>query len=107
MATTTKHGHHHSHPTAEPTEHDTYKFVYEPQTHKMVIVTGKECYVFSLTDAERVSVHTDAGIKAIELRLLTAITSNAVVATTKDQLDTKSAHICGGHTTTFYTQTSA
>lgn len=44
---------------------------------------------------------------AFQLKLLTAVTSNAVVTTTKDQLDPKAAHVCGGHTTAYYKEASA
>ncbi|XP_060570680.1 uncharacterized protein LOC132728968 [Ruditapes philippinarum] len=96
------HHHHHSRATLEPAAHESFKFVYEPHMHKMVVVTGHECYVFSLSDAERADVHTDAGMKALELKLLTALSTNAVVTTTKEDLDAKAAHICGRHITTFY-----
>ncbi|XP_045157187.2 uncharacterized protein LOC123523590 [Mercenaria mercenaria] len=105
--TTVRHHHtHHPRPSTEPAEHETFKFVYEPHAHQMVVVTGHECYVFSLSDAERTAVHTDAGMKALELKLLSALSTNAVVTATKEDLNPKAAHACGGHITTYYKEAS-
>ncbi|XP_045157188.2 uncharacterized protein LOC123523591 [Mercenaria mercenaria] len=103
MSTTkAPHHQHHSKPTSEPAEHEGYKFIYEPHVHQMVVVTGHDCYVFSMSDAERTAVHTDAGMRALELRLLSTLSTNAVVTATKEDLDPKAAHACGHHITTFY-----
>ncbi|XP_045157189.1 uncharacterized protein LOC123523592 [Mercenaria mercenaria] len=116
MTTTHKphHGHHHSNTThrphsnttREPGEKDSFRFVYEPHTQQMVVVNVHDCYVFSLSDSEKVAVHTDAGIRALELKLLSALSTSAVVTTTKDQLNPHAAHLCGGHATAFYKEAS-
>ncbi|XP_060554595.1 uncharacterized protein LOC132715596 [Ruditapes philippinarum] len=108
MSMTTKHhhGHHGTGPTVEPAEHENFKFAYEPHSQMMIVVNGHKCYIFSLSDSERASIHTDAGIRAVELKLLSTLSTAAVTEVTKDQVPAKTAHVCGGHITNYYTQTT-
>jgi hypothetical protein len=39
----------------------------------MVVVNGHLCYMFTLSDAERAAIHTDAGIRAVEVHFVTII----------------------------------
>jgi hypothetical protein len=36
----------------------------------MVVVSAKECYVFALSDSEKSAIHTDAGIRAVEVSFI-------------------------------------
>ncbi|XP_060554007.1 uncharacterized protein LOC132715050 [Ruditapes philippinarum] len=110
MTTTHKpHQTHHPHgsrPTSEPAEHEFFRFSYEPHTHMMVVVNGHLCYMFTLSDAERAAIHTDAGIRAVELKLLSTLSTASVTEVTKDQIDVRIAHACGAHTTHYYKETT-
>ncbi|KAL4236313.1 hypothetical protein ACF0H5_004700 [Mactra antiquata] len=101
--TTTKRPH--THPTWEPTEHDTFKFVYEPRNHLMLVINSNTCYMFTLTDAERVSVHSDTGIAALEMKFLSSLGTATLTAPTEDQMDKFLRHACGGHINTYYVAT--
>ncbi|XP_052797744.1 uncharacterized protein LOC128229888 [Mya arenaria] len=70
---------HTTHVTREPTESETIFFQYNSHTHHLLIKTHKQkqgyyCYIYALTDDERVQVHTDSGLRAIEMHLLTLLT---------------------------------
>ncbi|XP_060568892.1 uncharacterized protein LOC132727422 [Ruditapes philippinarum] len=112
MSMTTTHKPHHTHhphgtgPTHEPQEHEFFKFAYEPHSHMMVVVNGHLCYMFTLSDAERAAIHTDAGIRAVELKLLSTLSTASVTEVTKDQVNAKIAHVCGAHTTHYYKETT-
>ncbi|XP_045157166.1 uncharacterized protein LOC123523571 [Mercenaria mercenaria] len=110
--TTTKAPHHHhtgthhahSGPTREPAEHENFRFIYESHSHMMLVATGKKCYIFSLSDSERGAIHTDAGIRAVELKLLSTLSTASVTEVTKDQLSAQVAHSCG-HVDHYYKET--
>ncbi|XP_060570690.1 uncharacterized protein LOC132728977 isoform X1 [Ruditapes philippinarum] len=104
---THNHSHHHTNTTREPPARESFKFIYESHSQMMVVVSAKECYVFALSDSEKSAIHTDAGLRAVELRLLSALSTTAVTTITRDQLDPKAAHACGGHATTFYKESSS
>ena len=36
----------------------------------MVVASAHKCYMFTLSDAERASIHTDAGIRAVEVDMI-------------------------------------
>ncbi|XP_052774266.1 uncharacterized protein LOC128212914 [Mya arenaria] len=97
------HAPHGSHATLEPGEHETYKFAYEPRTHLMVVASGHNCYILTLSDAEQTSVHTDSGLRAIELKSLGLISTGTQTMTTKDNLDAHVVHVCGAHITNYFT----
>ncbi|XP_052774453.1 uncharacterized protein LOC128213022 [Mya arenaria] len=92
----------HPHVTHEPSEHENFKFFYEPHTHQLVVLSGPDCYVFPLSDTERTSVHTDTGFRALELKSLALLNTGTKTPTTKDQLDNRVARVCGNHATSIY-----
>ncbi|XP_060570688.1 uncharacterized protein LOC132728975 [Ruditapes philippinarum] len=87
------------HQTREPAEHETFLFKYEPHFHNMIVVTFidsvRTCYIFDLSDDERAAIHTDAGIRAVELRLLSTLKFVSVTEVTKDQLHRPTSRVCG------------
>jgi len=72
---TNMHHSHGTHATAEPSEHDLVRFVYEGHSHLMIMMAQKMCYIHTLTDTERSAVHTDVGIRTLELKLLNLLSS--------------------------------
>merc|ERR1711860_269212 len=84
-------------PTHEPNEHEGFRFAYEPNTHKMVVVSGNQCYIFTLSAAERVAVHSDAGIRTLELKFLGMLDTATKTAVTQEQVGNKLWHTCGRH----------
>ncbi|KAL4236304.1 hypothetical protein ACF0H5_004691 [Mactra antiquata] len=105
MAATTTTKRPHTHATREPSEHDTFRFVYEPHNHLMLVINSHTCYMFTLTDAERISVHSDTGIAALEMKFLSSLGSATLTTPTEDQLDRFLKHGCGGHITNYYVAT--
>jgi hypothetical protein len=45
-------------------------------------------------------------IHTFQLKLLSTLSTAAVTEVTKDQIPAKTAHVCGGHITNYYTQTT-
>ncbi|XP_060597900.1 uncharacterized protein LOC132751702 [Ruditapes philippinarum] len=101
------HGHHGTGPTVEPSEHENFKFIYEPHSHMMIVVNGHKCYMFMLSDSEKAAIHTDAGIRAVELKLLGTLSTASVTEVTKDKVAARVVHACGAHITHYYLQTYA
>ncbi|XP_052220521.1 uncharacterized protein LOC127837436 [Dreissena polymorpha] len=63
------------------------------------------CYVATLSDAEHAQIHTDTGMRAVELSLLAGL-STATMVTDMTTLDQQDVHTCGLHSATppnFYT----
>lgn len=44
-------------------------FLYFSSQHMLIITRQAICYVFTLTDAERAQVHTDAGLRQLEVTI--------------------------------------
>ncbi|XP_045177009.2 uncharacterized protein LOC123537378 [Mercenaria mercenaria] len=96
FASTTTHHPHHTH-THEPNEGEAFTFAYNGRSHDLVIKhrSGKNymCYIASLTDDERHTVHTDGGMRAVELRILGLLSSSTVVE--KTAIDQVNLKYCG------------
>ncbi|KAL4224042.1 hypothetical protein ACF0H5_017499 [Mactra antiquata] len=91
-----------AHSTKEPNEVDTFKFVYEAHTHKMLLVNEHKCYIFTLSDSEIAGVHTDAGITAIELKLMSRLSTAVLTEVTKDSLNRYVQRSCGHNVAHYY-----
>ncbi|KAL3855603.1 hypothetical protein ACJMK2_014810 [Sinanodonta woodiana] len=89
--------------THESNEAASIFFYYDYLTHKMALRYGRTCYIFTLTDQQRTQVHTDAGIKALELTLLPLIDSGHKTLVQKSSLSTDLQRACGRNTTLIYT----
>ncbi|KAK3584391.1 hypothetical protein CHS0354_010166 [Potamilus streckersoni] len=61
------------------------------------------CYIFTLTDQQKLDVHTDAGLKALELKLLPLIDSGHKNVVQKSDLSAELQRACGQSSTHFYT----
>ncbi|KAH3710603.1 uncharacterized protein LOC127858303 [Dreissena polymorpha] len=102
-------GHHTTQPH-EPGEFETISFQFSFQTGHLLVKVHPDkntlnCYIATLSDAEHAQIHTDAGMRAVELRLLAAL-STATMVTDKTTLDQHDVQACGAHTTktpSFYT----
>merc|ERR1712179_525484 len=96
LAATTTHKPH-TRATHEPSEHESVSFHYSPKTHNMIIKQTKgntlNCYVATLTMQQQHDVHTDAGIRSLELKLLSQTGSATAVQSTS--LDDGDVHACG------------
>ncbi|KAL3855736.1 hypothetical protein ACJMK2_014941 [Sinanodonta woodiana] len=89
--------------THEPSVTQQYIFHYDYLTHKMVVHKDKNCYIFTLTDQERIDVHTDSGLTALEVQFLTRISANAHTEVTRTSLETSVRTACGFNIQHFYT----
>ncbi|KAH3840259.1 uncharacterized protein LOC127880169 isoform X1 [Dreissena polymorpha] len=104
---------HRPHATHEPSEVDSVTFQYVSATHHLVVrwIPDKntyECYISTMTMAERNQIHTDAGMRAVETRVLGQLSSGTMVTdtTTLDQHDVKACGTGRNHTMpVFYTIT--
>ncbi|KAL4224677.1 hypothetical protein ACF0H5_015374 [Mactra antiquata] len=91
---TTKHPHMHTH---EPNESESITFAYSGMTHDLIVKqrVGKtyNCYVADLTPEEEKHIHTDAGLRSAELRVLGQLSS----ATMEDMamIDAHNVKLCG------------
>ncbi|XP_052774331.1 uncharacterized protein LOC128212959 [Mya arenaria] len=95
----THHPHSHTH---EPAEHATITFYYDFHTHQMVLSKETNCYIFALSLAERQDVHTDAGMTALELKLVNLLTTGTMTTVSKDSLDHHLVNACGKRVTTYH-----
>ncbi|XP_052250581.1 uncharacterized protein LOC127857897 [Dreissena polymorpha] len=105
-------GHHSTmaHVTHEPSEVESISFEFNGKTGHLIIKVRPDknttnCYVATLSDAEHAQIHTDTGMRAVELRLLAGL-STATMVTDKTTLDQQDVHTCGLHSASppnFYT----
>ncbi|KAH3835478.1 uncharacterized protein LOC127879220 [Dreissena polymorpha] len=99
--THTTHAHftHADHTTNEPAERDMITFQFQPTTHHLLVKTKPDrlttnCYIATLTDTEHANIHTDYGMRSVELRLLAALGS-ATAVTDVSTLDQRDIDSCG------------
>ncbi|KAL3855604.1 hypothetical protein ACJMK2_014811 [Sinanodonta woodiana] len=88
-------------PTHEPGESASLFFHYDYVS--MSLRYGHTCYIFTLTDQQRLDVHNDAGMKALELTLLPLIDSGHKTLVQKSDLSAELQRACGRTSTQFYT----
>ncbi|KAK3580363.1 hypothetical protein CHS0354_014841 [Potamilus streckersoni] len=91
------------HATHEPNVHEQFIFHYDYLTHKMFVISGHNCYIFTLSDQEKLDVHTDAGMTTLEAKLLPMLDSTTKTEVTKASLDMHSQQLCGKGALHFYT----
>ncbi|KAL3855610.1 hypothetical protein ACJMK2_014938 [Sinanodonta woodiana] len=94
---------HHTRSTHEPTVHQSYTFSYDHVTHKMVVHKERDCYIFMLTDQEKLDVHTDAGLTALEVKFLQLIGTGTKTAAVKSSLEHSIVQACGSLIQHYYT----
>ncbi|XP_052262860.1 uncharacterized protein LOC127866398 isoform X1 [Dreissena polymorpha] len=90
---------HVTHTTLEPGETDTLSFQFLPTTLHLLVKTHPDkttynCYIAALSDSEHAQIHTDAGMTAVELRVLAALGS-ATAVTDASTLDKRDVNACG------------
>ncbi|KAL4224678.1 hypothetical protein ACF0H5_015375 [Mactra antiquata] len=87
----------HPHVTREPNESEGLSFIYSGITHDLIVKqrVGKalSCYIADLTPDEEQHVHSDSGLKAVELRVLSQL-STATMETV-DMIHENNVKICG------------
>ncbi|XP_067686811.1 uncharacterized protein [Haliotis asinina] len=88
----------HGHPSPPP--HGAFGFSYDEDSGEMVMVSQTHCYLWALSDAQKMDVHDPAKIEALEFQLvaLASDTSKQTVLTgTQSPGHWVSAH-CHGRT---------
>ncbi|XP_052283121.1 uncharacterized protein LOC127879990 isoform X2 [Dreissena polymorpha] len=100
------------HTTSEPAETDMITFQFQPATHHLLVKKNSDrqttnCYIATLTDTEHAYIHTDYGMRSVELRLLAALGSATAVTdvSTLDQRDVDSCRTYSHAHTMYYTIT--
>ncbi|KAK3580371.1 hypothetical protein CHS0354_014849 [Potamilus streckersoni] len=69
----------------------------------MVVVNHGNCYIFELSDQEKVDVHTNPGMTALELKLLPMVDSGTKTEVQKSSLEATVVHACGHNIKHYYT----
>ncbi|KAK3580370.1 hypothetical protein CHS0354_014848 [Potamilus streckersoni] len=93
----------HTGSTHEPSVHQSFSFSYDYHTQKMVVVNHQNCYIFSLTDQEKLDVHTNTGMTTLELKLLPLVHSGTKTEVQKSSLSASIVHACGQNTKHYFT----
>ncbi|KAL3855729.1 hypothetical protein ACJMK2_014934 [Sinanodonta woodiana] len=91
------------HPSHEPSVHESFTFFYDYHTHKMMIINHQNCYIFTLTDQQKVDVHTDPGLTALELQLIPLVDSGTKTEVQKSSLEAGVVSACGHSIKHYYT----
>ncbi|KAH3788441.1 uncharacterized protein LOC127841222 [Dreissena polymorpha] len=94
--------HAHTNLPIEPWEiHITFQF--QPLTFHLLAMTPPDratktfkCFIATISDSEHAQIHTDAGISAVELKILAALES-ATAVTDVSTLDTRDVTTCTSH----------
>ncbi|KAL3855612.1 hypothetical protein ACJMK2_014819 [Sinanodonta woodiana] len=89
--------------TREPSVLRSYYFHYDYLTHKMLVHTNRNCFIFMLTAQERMEVHTDYGRTALEVHLLQMITTGTKTEVAKSSLEHSVTQGCGNYIIHYYT----
>ncbi|XP_052217317.1 uncharacterized protein LOC127835091 isoform X3 [Dreissena polymorpha] len=92
---------HNTGPTHEPAETDSITFQFQPLTFHLLVKTHPDkmtynCYIAALSDSEHAQIHTDAGMRAVELRILASLGS-ATAVTDVSTLDKRDVTTCTSH----------
>ncbi|KAK3580364.1 hypothetical protein CHS0354_014842, partial [Potamilus streckersoni] len=91
------------HTTHEPSVHETFSFHYDSSTHKMIILGSHNCYIFTLSEEQRMDVHTVIGMRTLEIKLLPFVDSTTKTEVKMSSLDHHIQQICGHDTLHYYT----
>ncbi|XP_067687714.1 uncharacterized protein [Haliotis asinina] len=59
----------HTHAVHRPAVHGSFSFAYDRNIGEMVMVSKTHCYLWALSDAQKMDVHDPAKIEALELQL--------------------------------------
>ncbi|KAL3855606.1 hypothetical protein ACJMK2_014813 [Sinanodonta woodiana] len=89
--------------THDPNVHEAFNFFYDFHTQKMMVTNHHNCYVFTLSDREKVDVHNDPGLTAIELKLLQMVDSATKTEVPKSSLEASVVHACGQNVRHYFT----
>ncbi|XP_052774515.1 uncharacterized protein LOC128213057 [Mya arenaria] len=57
----------------EKPETDSITFHFDSVTRMLLVLSGNKCYIWSITNNEHNNIHTDDGLRAVELRVLKEI----------------------------------
>ncbi|XP_071103299.1 uncharacterized protein [Haliotis cracherodii] len=87
QAQTTHHPHHthaiHTHAVhthATPPPHGAFSFAYDKNIGEMVMISKTHCYLWALSDAQKMDIHDPAKIETLEFQL-TALASDTTKQT--------------------------
>ncbi|KAL3855617.1 hypothetical protein ACJMK2_014945 [Sinanodonta woodiana] len=94
---------HAPHTSHEPSVHEQFLFHYDYLTHKMVVISNHTCNIFTLSDQEKMDVHTDAGMTALEAKLIPMLDSTTKTVVQMSSLDHHLQQICGKGILHYYT----
>ncbi|KAL3855735.1 hypothetical protein ACJMK2_014940 [Sinanodonta woodiana] len=90
--------------THEPSITQQYTFHYTQVTQKMFVRKDMNCYIFLLTVQERINVHTDSGLRALEVQFIQMIiTGIKTEIVDTSALDHSIRLGCGSSTQHYYT----
>ncbi|KAL3855607.1 hypothetical protein ACJMK2_014814 [Sinanodonta woodiana] len=89
--------------THEPNVHEAFNFFYDFHTHNMMVINHQKCYIFPLSDQEKLDVHTDSGLTALELKFLPMVGSSTQTEVQKSSLAASVVHACGQNVKHYYT----
>ncbi|XP_062586330.1 uncharacterized protein LOC134247955 [Saccostrea cucullata] len=83
VLSTTTHHPHHTRPHAHHLVNEGFAFHYDHTTHILALtITGRHhCYLYVLSAIEQQSVHTSAGLHAIEKNMIDLVDSHTSTAT--------------------------
>ncbi|KAL3855615.1 hypothetical protein ACJMK2_014822 [Sinanodonta woodiana] len=91
------------HVTHGPSLHNQFVFHYDYITHKMIILSNHNCYIFTLSNEERTQIHTDATMMFLEAKLMLMIATSAKTEVKMFSLDHHLLQICGNGILHYYT----
>ncbi|XP_060605247.1 uncharacterized protein LOC132757823 [Ruditapes philippinarum] len=86
----------------EHTEMESFSFHYDGASQLMLVMVDTKCYIWTLTHKQLQGVHTDDGLRAIELKVLGDIKDALYTVVPKVVLASSIQHGCGRHADSFY-----
>ncbi|KAL4227876.1 hypothetical protein ACF0H5_013317 [Mactra antiquata] len=95
----TGNGTHHHH---ESNEIEQFSFNYDGRSHMLLVVKGSQCYIWRLTDTQRQMVHTDDGLRQIEIQVIRDIDSSMYTTVPGDILSSSINQACGHKVTNYF-----
>ncbi|KAL4227877.1 hypothetical protein ACF0H5_013318 [Mactra antiquata] len=95
----TGNGTHHHH---ESNEMEQFSFNYDGRTHMLLVVKGSQCYIWRLTDLQKQMVHTDDGLRQIEIQVIRDIDSAMYTTVPRDILSNSIQQACGHKSSSFF-----
>ncbi|XP_060605249.1 uncharacterized protein LOC132757825 [Ruditapes philippinarum] len=86
----------------EKTEYESFQFQFDGTTGMLAVRSMHNCYIWQLTDKEHQQVHTDDGIRNIELRVLKEIDNAYYTVVPKGILHPAILNACTRYSSHFY-----